>query len=109
MTIKMSGAEFNAFYSDPAMWPEGVYHDDQIITINGVIVDDDCTPNDNDLVSITGGYVTDEDGGDLGTLESYIRKWRKKQNTVVLLVECDMAKVDCVKDAVKVAGGRLKC
>ena len=81
MTIKMSGAEFNAFYSDPAMWPEGVYHDDQIITINGVIVDGDCTPNDNDLVSIT----------------------------VVLLVECDMAKVDCVKDAVKVAGGRLKC
>ena len=44
---------------------------------------------------------------DLGSLESFFKKWRKKQNTATLIVECDLAKIDAMKAAVKAAGGKI--
>jgi hypothetical protein len=110
MATKTTGAEFKAFYEDKTFWPEDVWHEDEEVTIEGA-----ATPEDFDLSSVpdaaklvlANGYVTNEDGDDLGSFEGYFRKWRKKQTTSFLAVEVPHEKVDAVKAAVIAAGGRV--
>jgi hypothetical protein len=35
MTVKTTGAVWNLFYADKTAWPEGSYHDDTLLAING--------------------------------------------------------------------------
>lgn len=48
MATKTTGAEFKAFYSDKAWWPDGTWHEDEEVSIDGAQVDDDtdlsCDP-----------------------------------------------------------------
>lgn len=110
MTVKCSGAEYKRFYNDDAYWKNGASHEETEVLADGV----DVTYNDVDkiaddaVVEICGGFVFDEiEGKDLGSFESFFKKWRKKQNTATLIVECDLTKVDAMKAAVKAAGGKV--
>jgi hypothetical protein len=107
--MKVSGAEFLKFYNDPSIWKEGAYHEDVVFCVNGVEVEE--LPEillDTDVVSISGGFITDEDGNDLGTFTGVLRKWKKKQTTAVFVVECEVFLVDYIKQCIKQAGGKVK-
>ncbi len=111
MTVKTNGAEFKRFYDDNEFWPEGTWHEDEDITVGGEIQDggiDTETLSDDARITIDGGCVFgpqfDENEP---SLETYFRRWRKKQTTASFVVECDIAKVESVKSAVMAAGGKV--
>jgi hypothetical protein len=108
--IRTTGAEFWRFYEDKTYWPEGSWHDDTSLTVNGKEVDDytrENIPDDSKLV-IEGGVVyLDERGNDDAGFESFFRKWRKAQDTEFLAVEVPKDKLGAVKAAIKAAGGKV--
>ena len=111
MATKTTGAEFKAFYSDKAFWPDGTWHEDEEVTI-----DDELPPDgfdlsnvaDNARMVLSNGYVTNEQDEDLGSFDGYFRKWRKKQTTAYLAVEVPHEKAEAVKAAIIAAGGKVK-
>jgi len=111
MATKTIGAEFKAFYEDKAFWPEGVWHEDEKITIDGVFqseyLDFGSIPN-NSQITLASGHVTNDNGDDFGSFEDYFRKWQKQQKTTFLTVEVPHEKAESVKAAIIVAGGKVK-
>ena len=108
--IKTTGAEFKAFYSDPKWWPEGVFHEEAEIIINGEQSDDDTdlyAISDDAKISLKNGFVTNENGDDLGSFENFFRKWRNKQKTMIIVAKVSRDKLDDVISAIKAAGGRV--
>lgn len=111
MATKTTGAEFKMFYSDKAWWPDGVWHEDEEITIEGEPPADDFDLSevaDDVRMVLANGYVTNDKGDDLGSFDGYFRKWRKKQATAFLAVEVPLGKVGSVKAAIIAAGGKVK-
>jgi hypothetical protein len=109
--VKTNGAEFRRYYADPAFWPDGAYHDDAIVCVNGVEevdFDADAIP-DAAVVSIEGGGVFGfaANDGDPPSMEAHFKRWRKTQTTAVFTVECPKDKFDAVKAAIKAAGGKV--
>lgn len=41
------------------------------------------------------------------SFETYFKRWKKKQATVSVIVECDVSKRDAVIAAIKAAGGKV--
>lgn len=118
--MKVRGAEWKAFYSDDEFWPEGVYHDDDDIAINGVSGDDIDTMNvkDEDIVSFTCGYMMFEARGqDLPkhlsecefkgsvSLITYFKRWQKLQKVRYVTIEIDVALYDDVVKKLKDTAG----
>ena len=118
MTVKCTGAEFKACYTDQNFWfladktdQEGTWHDDDTITIDGR-ADDDIDASvirDDAKVEITGGIVFGPVvGAPEPSLEGYFKRWKKTQNTAKVLVSCDKSVLDAVIAAIKAAGGRVE-
>jgi len=113
MTVKTTGAEFKRFYNDATFWPQDAWHEDEEFEVDGEPISEDLAIEDvpdNATVKITGGCVLglpDRQDGEGLSLESFFKKWRKVQNTVVLVVECDKSILDSLKEAVRAAGGRV--
>jgi len=109
MTTKTTGAEFKRYYTDPVAWPEGWWHDDTYITVDGVDYSENdlTTMPDEAVVKIESGYVVCGDSGDTMSMDAHFRKWRKAQNTTVLMVTVDNDKLEAVKEAIKAAGGKV--
>jgi hypothetical protein len=111
MSVKMSGAEFKKFYEDDEFWPDGVWHEDAQISVDGEDRPDGVESNevsDTSVVVIEGGALFGEQWEYEGpSLETYFRRWRKKQTTTFLTVECDHTKLEAVKAAIKAAGGKI--
>lgn len=118
MTVKTTGAEFKRFYNDVEFWPDHsdptdkreIWHEDEAITVDGRDVAEyefvaDEVP-DSASMTIEGGVVLGVSGDDDPSLETYFRRWKKKQTTVSMVVECPRERLDEVKAAVKAAGGR---
>lgn len=109
MTAKTTGADFKRFYLDPDFWSGSAYHDDANILVDGVDQDggvDVSVLADNAVVEIDGGYVCGLEN-DNPTLEEYFKRWLKKQKIASMLVECDINRLDAVKDAIRSVGGRI--
>jgi len=110
MAIKTTGAEFWRFYNDEKAWPDGAWHEDTVVKVDGEVVDDytrKLVP-DGAQVVIDGGVIyMDERGDKSAAFESHFRKWRKAQDTVALVVECPAEVVETVKAAIKAAGGKV--
>lgn len=111
--VKITGAQLLAFMNDKAAWPgeDGdTWYEDALFAVNGVEVEDydpEQVPFDS-IVSVTGGVVFGPELPNDGvSLETHLRRWIKRQNTVMLLVECSQQKVDEVKAAIKAAGGKI--
>lgn len=110
MTTKTTGAEWKRFYNDKTAWPEGFWHDDEIMTLNG-----EEPPEDWDLgevadtaaLSILAGVVFNAEGDSVASLESHFKKWRKQQNTASVAVEIPKDKLDELKALVKTIGGKV--
>ena len=108
MTVKTNGAEFNAFYNDLDVWRHDVYHEDEIITVDGkVVLEYEDLPNES-IVTITGGWISNDGGHDLGTMEAAFKRWRSKQGLAYMVVTCKREIADMVRDAVKLVGGKVK-
>lgn len=110
MSTKTTGAEWKKFYADDSAWPDGWFHEDEIITING-IKDDDIdlkTIADDSVVVVSGGVVFMGDyGNDGDSLEGHFKKWRKKQTHVFLTVEVHKDNVDKVRSGIESSGGKV--
>jgi hypothetical protein len=108
--IKTTGVEWKAFHDDESFWKEGYMLDDEVITVDGSAFDpyaDITTIPDAAQVTVDGGYVYDQDADkDLGSLESFFKKWRKLQVNVYLTVEVPKDRLDVVLDAIKTAGAK---
>lgn len=115
MATKTSGIEFKRFYNDAKYWPPGadVWHEDVTYVINGKELSDDEDPTkvtDSDVVVIHGGMVMKSPlykEGNEPSVESYFRRWKKEQTTTAFVVECDVAKIEVIKAAIKAAGGKI--
>ncbi len=114
MTVKLSGAEWNSFYSNREFWPndDTTWHDDEIITINGheIDLDFDLTSVPNTAkMTISGGVVhlNDAEHEKCPSLELYFKQWRKKQTVAMLVVEVSHKNVDILRSAIVKAGGKI--
>lgn len=110
MPVKTTGAELMRFYNDDTFWPKDAYHEDAIITVNGVEQPDGVGEvKDTDEITIAGGYVMDlNDGKREPSLESFFKRWKKQQSIGTFLVECELENIEAVKAAVRAAGARVK-
>ena len=110
MTVKTTGAEFKRFYFDDAYWPDGTWHEDEEIEVDGLPISEDLAIEDiPDTASmrIAGGMVMGLADGSEPSVESYFKKWRKAQNTTLFVVECAKDKEESVHAAIRAAGGRI--
>ncbi|WP_019584543.1 hypothetical protein [Thioalkalivibrio sp. ALE16] len=116
--VTMSGAEFRAFYSDPEYWPDGVWHDDEIILLDGgepLNLDDLEALDANVAVEIQCGEVRRDTEGEviapvIASLPEYARMWRKRdqgETRVILQVAVSEKNREAVEEAVKTAGGAV--
>lgn len=113
MTTKATGAEWTAFYASKDAWPDGAWHEDQIITVDGVEVDnsefDESKLSPTAKLTVSGGIVfLNADATDGPSLEAHFKSWRKKQNTVFMMVEASRADAKKVQAAITAAGGKWK-
>lgn len=110
----MSGAEFKKFWEDKTAWPGNdgqTYVDDEEIEISGTLyltgVDVDVV-KDDDIVKITGGFISSDDPKIDGTmLEAHYKAWKKKQKTTSMIVECPVDKLEAIKDELKKLGAKI--
>ena len=111
MTVKTTGAEFKRFYNDNSWWTQDMWHEDEEMTVNGFPRDDDidllAIPDDA-IITVSGGVVLGLPNDEQPTLETHFRRWKKKQDRVSIVIECDKDDVDAVKSAVRAAGGKTK-
>ncbi len=111
MATKTTGAEFKAFYEDKTFWPEGTWHEDEEVTIDGKLPPDGFDLSnvaDNARMVLANGYVINEQDEELGSFDGYFRKWRKKQTTTFMAVEVPQEKAEAGKAAIIAAGGKVK-
>ena len=112
MTTKTTGKEFKQFWEDPEFWPADgeTYVEEELITVNGVEQEsfDHNTVSDVDILAVSGGMVfSPVVGPEDQSLESYFKRWRKKQATATLVVECDITKRDELAALIKSNGGKV--
>ena len=112
--MKTTGAEWKRFYTDPIAWPDGAWHEEEEITIDGREPPDDidlADVSDSASMTVSGGIVFMSRNDDEGpTLELHFKRWRKAQKTVVLAIEVPRDLADAVALAVAAAGGKvIKC
>jgi|JI9StandDraft_1071089.scaffolds.fasta_scaffold144705_1 hypothetical protein len=117
MTARTNGAEFKAYYNDKKAWPDGWYHEDATITVNGADIDgadydggqDDLDVVDDDaILTIAGGGVYKDDGHPLQiSMETHFTRWRKSQKTERVVVEVDKARKTEFLEAIKRSGARV--
>lgn len=102
--MKVQGALWKQFYNDEEYW-KGHYHDDTLITFDGVEQEDYENPADDAVVKIESGYVY-KDGDDFHTsardvsLASFFRKWKKIQTTTVIVVTVEKDYSDSVRNEI---------
>ena len=106
--IKTLGAEFKRFYDDETAWPDGAWHEDELLLVNGEEWTKGITEiPDNAIVNLSGGAVLGLPNGGEPSLELHFGRWRKRQTTTTILVECGLDKLDDVKASIKAAGGKV--
>jgi len=107
--IKTTGLEFKRFYKDPEVWPKDAFHDDLEIYINAELDggDTDLTMvSDSAKVKIESGVIIYSDDLDIDFCAAF-RRWRKKQSTATLVIECPRELVDVITAGIKSHGGKV--
>lgn len=102
--IKTTGAEFKAYYNDPNAWPEGYWHEDEELTIDGVQYDDWDADTIKDAAQIKLNYgVVYPEGR---SMEQHFRAWRKAQSNRIVIISVPNEKESELKAFVSSIGGR---
>lgn len=110
MPVKISGADFKKFYNDKKWWPDGIWHEEESISVNGV--EKDCYETDydkildSDLLVISGGCVL-SDKREICSMETYIRRWKSALAERIILVKAPQKKLGDIVGAIKGAGGKV--
>lgn len=110
-TVQTTGAIWNAFYADKAAWPDGSYHDDTLLAINGKEDPDgelEKLPLDA-TVEIRCGYVRFPDGTD-ADLGEHFKKWQAEKAGLGIAMgsfRVTTDKLEAVRVAILAAGGEL--
>ena len=109
--IKTTGSIWNQFYADKAAWPEGAYHDDTLLVINGKEDPDAEFENlaMDSTVEIRCGCVFFPDGTD-ADLGEHLTKWLEEQSGLGVAMGSFRApkdKLQAVRLAILAAGGEL--
>lgn len=110
MATKTTGAEWKRFYQDPAAWPDGWFHEDEEVTVNGVFDENaDLTEVPDDaIVVVKGGIIYEGEYANGGkSVEGHFKKWRKAQTTQFLVVEVHKDKAGELKAVITAAGGKV--
>lgn len=112
MTVKCSGAEWNAFYNDAEFWPPNAWFDDAELTINGVL-DDGMGSIDHvhasDVIKITGGvFFLNDRSTDGVSLETHFKRWKKCQSTTIFVVEIPKEQDGAFRAFIKQFNGKIK-
>lgn len=118
MSVSCNGLDFKRFYEDPTFWTPSNYtgedhtwHEDAVMYVNGEIQAEGIETEkllDTDRVTIEGGVVFGRVfGSSEPSMEAYFRRWKKKQPTLTLLVECDLSTLALLEAAIKGAGGKI--
>lgn len=107
--IKATGLEFKQFYNNKKVWADDAYHDDLELYINGSQWNGDTdleVVGDTDKINIGSGVIVYQDGS-YDDFCKIFRNWRKKQTTVILMVECPKEKAQILEAGIKGLGGRI--
>ena len=100
--MKTTGALWKEFYNDEAFW-EGYYHDDTLILFHDVEVEEYEDPSPDAVVKIESGYVYKTDdfftSHDL-SLETFFKRWKKKQTARTMVVTVDKDNFDEVFETI---------
>ncbi|UJP30270.1 hypothetical protein [Klebsiella phage Kpn6N] len=100
--MKTTGALWKEFYNDEAFW-EGHYHDDTLILFDDVEVEEYEDPSPDAVVKIESGYVYKTDdfftSHDL-SLETFFKRWKKKQTARTMVVTVDKDNFDEVFETI---------
>ncbi|UKS71773.1 hypothetical protein FRZ284_00197 [Klebsiella phage vB_KpnM_FRZ284] len=100
--MKTTGALWKEFYNDEAFW-EGYYHDDTLIFFDDVEVEEYEDPSPDAVVKIESGYVYKTDdfftSHDL-SLETFFKRWKKKQTARTMVVTVDKDNFDEVFETI---------
>lgn len=111
MTVSMTGQQWKAFYADEAYWPEGRYHDDEIILLNGTPgrapVEAHLDIKDTDQITVAYGDVMSKGNVYFADLVEYAKEWLDKVTKTQILVQCPDDKVSAVVQAILDAGGEV--
>lgn len=107
-----TGIEWKRFYADKKAWPKDAYHEDELITVNGKLVDefsfDPTKVQDSDRITLEGGmWFPDADSEDTDSLEGHFKKWRKSQSTEVICVEVQKDKACEIRKLITKSGGKV--
>ena len=110
--VKVTGSEWNRFYADKAAWPEGAWHEDEEVTVDGEPPGDDFDFSevpDSAMLTVAGGIVYLTSLAHEGpSLEAHFKRWRKKQTTTVIVVEAPHEAAEAVRAAIAAAGGKVR-
>ena len=105
--LRTSGSEWKAFC---ASLPDGWWHEEDMITVDGKSADDSVDLNcvaDNAVMTISGGILhLDQEGNNGKSLEYTFRFWRKRSDVTRIVVEVSKDRENDVRQAVEKAGGK---
>lgn len=107
MSVKFTGPQWNAFLADE--WPEEWWIDGEEVWVNGILQEGEIEAKPTDVVKLSGGtiYPGYNTPRSRKSYEHYARKWLKKYTTVTLRVSIDKEMAEKLKQAIKLAGGKL--
>jgi hypothetical protein len=108
--IKTTGAELKKFINSDWEKPTH-YYDDVNAEVNGEPQDssiDFLSLGDTDTVKILEANIYDDETSEyVCSLQKYFTRWRKKQTSTIIMVECKYEYLDYLKEAIKAAHGRV--
>lgn len=114
MPVTLTGAEMKRFYEDPAIWGTktgDTWYEEAAYKINDVEQGDDSfditTLSDDDVVTVSGGYIVNAPPKVPEDYVKAIRYWLKLQSTRQVLVEAPADKLQEILQAVRAAGGKV--
>lgn len=113
MATKATGIELKAFYADKLFWPDGAFHEDEVVKVDGVNLsgDEDISDiSDSCVVVVSDGVVLDLPGVSsekAPSFEEHFKKWLKLQSNAFMLISCPKDKLDAVVAAIASAGGKV--
>lgn len=99
--MKIKGALWKKFYNDEAYWGNR-WHDDTFILFDGVEVEEYGDPDDHVVVDVQSGDVLFEGEFDRDcSLTTFFTRWKKLQDTEVLVVTVDKEKAKELRAEIK--------
>lgn len=99
--ITLSGKEFKEFMDDDEYWTKDTFLEDDTIIVDNFEVSETFFYNnisDTSIVKATGSIIFKDK---VVKLETFIKNWRKKQNTTYIILELDKDNLEDILKSLK--------